>query len=149
MFNLRTRVVIDLIWTNQWLISLNSNHYWTYLWEWLLDNNVVSINMFMSSVKKLLKYTRMYQHAMSQSTIDYEPLKSLYFNGFTGINHQISVITCKICKLVILHFQASHDTFLAYLYIHHIQHNAPSSCYCGIQIQNFSSKILVMVRDRW
>lgn len=75
------------------------------------------------------------------------PLNFYIFKHFTWTNHQISVITCKLCKLVILHFQAGHDIFLAYLYIHRIQCNLPSGLL--LRFRSFSSEILVMVLGRW
>lgn len=73
------------------------------------------------------------------------PLNFDIFKHFTWTNHQISVITCKTCRLVILHFQAAHDTFLAYLYLYHIQHNSLS----GLLLLSRDSRIFLLKLWWW
>ena len=125
--------------------QFNSNHYWTYLWD-LNYYTVVSCQ-----VQKSIKiYGTICVNKQCQKVQwNINPLNFYIFKHFTWTNYDISVITCKICKLVILHFQACHDTFLACLYIHHVQQNLPSGLLLLSTDSNFSSEILVVILGRW
>ena len=60
----------------------------------------------------------MCQEAMSESVMDYEPIKLLYFYALYLDKSSDLSDNLQNMQMSNIALQASHDTFLAYLYIH-------------------------------